>query len=101
MGQWHHQRRAVGPNRLSDALSLLLYKLLFRFGESRCEIGQTGIASLNPRCGGKHGLPANQTICSGRTFMKSTVFILCSSVALWAFPFAPSLSAADMASPTD
>ena len=33
--------------------------------------------------------------------MKSTIFFLCSSIALWAFPFTPSLSAADMASPTD
>jgi putative membrane protein len=33
--------------------------------------------------------------------MKSAVFVLCSSVALWVFPFAPSLSAADMASPMD
>ena len=33
--------------------------------------------------------------------MKSTIFVLCSSVALWAFPFTTSLSAADMASPTD
>jgi hypothetical protein len=39
MGQRHHQQRPVGPNRLSDALSPLLYKLLFRFDESRCEIG--------------------------------------------------------------
>jgi putative membrane protein len=40
-------------------------------------------------------------ICSRRTFMKPRIFILCSSVAFWAFPFAPSLSAADIASPTD
>src|SRR5271155_1936589 len=53
------------------------------------------------RCRGKGGLLANQTICFRENFMKSTVFVLCSSVALWAFPFAPSLSAADMASPTD
>ena len=33
--------------------------------------------------------------------MKSTVFVLCSSVALLAFPFAPSPSAADMASPME
>jgi len=33
--------------------------------------------------------------------MKSTIFVLCSSVALWAFPFASSLSAANVASPTD
>ena len=33
--------------------------------------------------------------------MKATIFVLCSSVALWAFPFTPSPSATDMASPTD
>ena len=33
--------------------------------------------------------------------MKSTIFVLCSTVALWAFPFSASLSAADMTSPTD
>ena len=33
--------------------------------------------------------------------MKSTIFVLCSSVALWALPFAPSRSVGDMASPTD
>jgi putative membrane protein len=33
--------------------------------------------------------------------MKSTTFVLCSCVALWVLPLSPSLSAADMASPTD
>jgi putative membrane protein len=33
--------------------------------------------------------------------MKSTIFVLCSTVALWAFPFSALLSAVDMTSPTD
>ena len=33
--------------------------------------------------------------------MKSTIIVLCSSVALWALPFSLSLSAAGIASPTD
>jgi putative membrane protein len=37
----------------------------------------------------------------GEFFMKSTIFVLCSSVALWVLPLSPLLSAADMASPTD
>jgi putative membrane protein len=33
--------------------------------------------------------------------MKSTIFVLCSSIVLWMFPFASSLSAADMATQAD